>query len=194
MTVKGIQGHIAYPHLARNPIHEAAPVIAELVSTVWDEGNEHFPPTSFQISNIQGGTGAFNIIPGSVDIFFNFRFSTASTVESLKAGVVAALTRHRVEYELEWTLGGLPFLTPRGRLVDALSNAIHRVAGVTPMLSTGGGTSDGRFIATICDEVAEFGPLNATIHKLNEHVDVADIDRTHEIYFHTIEALLLGRE
>ncbi len=192
LLVKGVQGHIAYPHLAENPIHLVAPALAELSTTVWDHGNEYFPPTTFQVSNIHGGTGAFNVIPGTVDVYFNFRFATASTADSLKARVEAILHKHGLRYELGWTLGGRPFLTPRGRLVAALSAAIHEVAGITPELSTTGGTSDGRFIADVCDEIAEFGPLNATIHKLDEHVAIADIERLHEVYLRTLNHLLIG--
>ena len=192
LLVKGVQGHIAYPHLADNPIHRVAPALAELGATVWDQGNEYFPPTTFQVSNIHGGTGAFNVIPGTVDVYFNFRFATASTADGLKARVAAILDRHGLNYELTWTLGGRPFLTPRGKLVDALSAAIKQVAGVTPELSTTGGTSDGRFIADVCDEIAEFGPLNATIHKLDEHVAVADITRLHAVYLQTLKNLLIG--
>lgn len=192
LLVKGVQGHIAYPHLADNPIHRVAPALAELSATVWDQGNEYFPPTTFQVSNIQGGSGAFNVIPGSVDVYFNFRFATASTADGLKARVAAILDRHGLDHELTWTLGGRPFLTPRGKLVDALSAAIKQVAGVTPELSTTGGTSDGRFIADVCDEIAEFGPLNATIHKLDEHVAVADISRLHAVYLQTLKNLLIG--
>ena len=192
LLVKGVQGHIAYPHLADNPIHRVAPALAELSATVWDQGNEYFPPTTFQVSNIHGGTGAFNVIPGSVDVYFNFRFATASTAEGLKARVTALLDRYGLNYELTWTLGGRPFLTPSGKLVDALSAAIRQVAGVTPQLSTTGGTSDGRFIADVCDEIAEFGPLNATIHKLDEHVAVADISRLHAVYLQTLKNLLIG--
>lgn len=192
LLVKGVQGHIAYPHLADNPIHRVAPALAELSATVWDQGNEYFPPTTFQVSNIHGGTGAFNVIPGTVDVYFNFRFATASTADGLKARVQGILDKHGVNYELTWTLGGKPFLTPRGKLVDALSAAIKQVAGVTPQLSTTGGTSDGRFIADVCDEIAEFGPLNATIHKLDEHVAVADISRLHAVYLQTLKNLLIG--
>ena len=192
LTVKGIQGHIAYPHLTKNPIHLAAPAIAELAATVWDQGNEYFPPTTWQISNIHGGTGAANIVPGSVEIEFNFRFSTASTVDSLKAKVHAILDRHELKYELIWLLAGKPYLTPRGKLVDAASAAIKQVAGIETELSTGGGTSDGRFIADICPQVIELGPLNATIHKLNECVAVADLDTLSEIYFLTLKKLLIG--
>ena len=190
LTVKGIQGHIAYPHLAKNPIHMAAPAIAELAATAWDEGNEYFPPTTWQISNIHGGTGATNVIPGHVDILFNFRFSTASTVDSLKERVRAILGKHGLNYDLEWELSK-PYLTPRGDLVDAIGAAIESVTGIVPELSTSGGTSDGRFIADICPQVVEFGPLNATIHKLNECVAVADIEPLKEIYRRTLENLLV---
>ena len=193
LVVKGIQGHIAYPHLARNPIHEVAPVLSELAQMQWDEGNEYFPPTTWQISNIHGGVGASNVIPGTVQIDFNFRFSTASTVQGLQDRVHALLAAHDLEYDLAWTLGGKPFLTPRGELVNALTAAVHKVVGITPNISTSGGTSDGRFIAEICEQVAEFGPLNATIHQLNEYVAVSDMDKLTEIYFLTLEGLLLGK-
>jgi succinyl-diaminopimelate desuccinylase len=191
LTVKGVQGHIAYPHLVKNPIHLASPAIAELAATEWDKGNEYFPATSWQVSNIHGGTGATNVVPGTVDITFNFRFSTASTVESLKAKVHAILDKHGLEYELKWSLSGKPYLTPRGNLVDAVSDAIKTVTGITTELSTTGGTSDGRFIADICPQVIELGPVNATIHKLNECVSVADLDILSHIYFHTLENLLV---
>ena len=190
LTVKGIQGHIAYPHLAKNPIHIAAPAIAELASTHWDEGNEYFPPTSWQISNIQGGTGATNVIPGEVNLLFNFRFSTASTVEGLKAQVHGILDKHGLEYDLKWEQSGKPFLTPKGSLVTAVSQAIKSVTGIDTELSTTVGTSDGRFIADICPQVVELGPLNATIHKLNECVAVADIEPLREIYQQTLVNLL----
>ncbi|MDD5299963.1 MAG: succinyl-diaminopimelate desuccinylase [Gallionella sp.] len=190
LTVKGIQGHIAYPHLVKNPIHLAAPAIAELAATVWDNGNEYFPPTSWQVSNIHGGTGAANVVPGTVEIMFNFRFSTASTVDSLKSKVRAILDRHGLEYELCWELSGNPYLTPHGNLVDVVSAAIREVTGVTTELSTGGGTSDGRFIAGICPQVIELGPLNATIHKINECVAVADLDALSDIYYLTLRKLL----
>lgn len=191
LTVKGIQGHIAYPHLAKNPIHLAAPAIAELTQTRWDEGNEYFPPTTWQISNINGGTGATNVIPGEVTLLFNFRFSTASTVESLKARVHEILNRQDFDYDLKWEFSGKPYLTPRGSLVDAISNAIRTVVGIEPELSTSGGTSDGRFIADICPQVVEIGPRNATIHKLNEYVEVKDLEQLPEIYRLTLEHLLL---
>ncbi|MEP7154986.1 MAG: succinyl-diaminopimelate desuccinylase [Betaproteobacteria bacterium] len=194
LVVKGIQGHIAYPHLAKNPIHLAAPALAELAATVWDNGNEYFPATSFQISNIYGGTGAFNVIPGTVEVHFNFRFATASTRESLQSRTEEILKRHGLDFDISWTLGGRPFLTPHGALVDALSLAVKEVTGIQPALSTGGGTSDGRFIADICDQVAEFGPINATIHQLNEYVDVADVESLQEIYFRTLQKLLVPRD
>ena len=190
LTVKGIQGHIAYPHLAKNPIHFAAPAIAELARTKWDEGNEYFPPTTWQISNINGGTGATNVIPGEVMMLFNFRFSTASTVESLKARVHEILDRQNIDYDLRWELSGKPYLTPRGNLVEAISGAIKTVTGIEPQLSTSGGTSDGRFIADICPQVVEMGPRNATIHKINEYVEVKDLEQLPEIYRLTLENLL----
>lgn len=192
LTVKGIQGHIAYPHLAKNPIHLAAPAIAELAQTTWDNGDEYFPPTTWQISNINGGTGATNVIPGEVSILFNFRFSTASTVESLKARVHDILNRQGFDYDLRWEFSGKPYLTPRGSLVRAVSSAIRTVTGIEPQLSTSGGTSDGRFIADICPQVVEMGPRNATIHKLNEYVEVKDMEQLPEIYRLTLEDLLLG--
>lgn len=189
LVVKGIQGHIAYPHLVKNPIHLVAPAIKDLVNTVWDEGNEYFPPTSWQISNINGGTGATNVVPGEVEVLFNFRFCTASTEDSLKSRVLAILDRHALEYEISWEYSP-PYITPRGNLVEAISAAIEESYGVTPALSTTGGTSDGRFIADICKQVIEFGPLNATIHKLNECVAVADIEPLKETYRRTMEKLL----
>ena len=191
LVVKGIQGHVAYPEKVRNPIHLAAPALAELAATRWDEGNEYFPPTSFQISNIHAGTGATNVVPGTLDVLFNFRFSTASTVEGLQARVTALLDRHDLDYELHWTLGGRPFLTPRGRLVDTLAEAVRDVTGIAPELSTSGGTSDGRFIADICPEVVEFGPINASIHKIDEHVAIADLEPLTEIYAKALERLLM---
>ncbi|MCB1986218.1 MAG: succinyl-diaminopimelate desuccinylase [Burkholderiales bacterium] len=190
LTVKGIQGHIAYPHLAKNPIHLVAPAIAELAQIQWDEGNEYFPPTTWHISNINGGTGATNVIPGTVNMLFNFRFSTASTVESLKESVYATLDKHELEYELDWELSGRPFLTPDAELAAAMREAIIQVTAIEPQLSTSGGTSDGRFIADICKQVVEFGPCNESIHKLNEHVNVADIERLSAIYRITMEKLL----
>ncbi|MDP1996934.1 MAG: succinyl-diaminopimelate desuccinylase [Gallionella sp.] len=190
LTVKGVQGHIAYPHLVKNPIHLAAPAIAELAATEWDNGNEYFPPTSWQISNIHGGTGAANVVPGTVEILFNFRFSTASTVNDLKSRVHAILDRHGLEYDLRWELSGSPYLTQHGNLVDTVSAAIREVTGLKTELCTGGGTSDGRFIADICPQVIELGPLNATIHKINECVATADLDALSEIYHLTLVKLL----
>lgn len=190
LVVKGIQGHIAYPHLVKNPVHAIAPALAELAATVWDEGNESFPPTSWQVSNFHAGTGADNVVPASADILFNFRFSTASTPESLRTRVEALLERHNIERDLSWTLSGKPYLTPRGRLVDALSHSIRQTLGITPALSTSGGTSDGRFIATLCPQVVELGPLNATIHKIDECVSVADLDTLSILYERTLAQLL----
>ena len=191
LTVKGIQGHIAYPHLVKNPIHLASPAIAELAATTWDNGNEYFPPTSWQVSNIHGGTGATNVVPGTVEILFNFRFSTASTVDELKEKVHAILDKHGLEYDLLWEFSGKPYLTPRGNLVDAVIASIKQVQGIEAELSTSGGTSDGRFIADICPQVIELGPLNATIHKLNECVAVADLEALSEIYRLTLINLLV---
>jgi succinyl-diaminopimelate desuccinylase len=190
LSVMGVQGHIAYPHLARNPIHEVAPALAELVAMRWDEGNEFFPPTRWQMSNLHAGTGAGNVIPGALELMFNFRFSNESTPDGLKARVHAVLDRHGVDYQLDWTLGGETFLTPPGSLSQALSAAIHDETGVTTALSTTGGTSDGRFIARICPQVVEFGPINASIHKIDEHVAVADIERLKNIYRRTLVKLL----
>ncbi len=189
LTVRGIQGHIAYPQLARNPIHQALPALAELAATVWDQGNAFFPPTSWQISNIHGGTGATNIIPGDVVVDFNFRFCTESTAESLQQRVHAVLDRHGLEYDLRWTLGGQPFLTTPGELVAAVQQAIAGETGLSTELSTTGGTSDGRFIAQICPQVIELGPPNATIHKIDEYVVVADIEPLKNIYRRTLENL-----
>ena len=186
----GVQGHIAYPHLAENPIHTFAPALAELVAVRWDEGNAYFPPTSWQVSNIHAGTGASNVIPGEAVVDFNFRFSTESTPESLKTRVHALLDRHGLKYELAWTLGGEPFLTPVGDLSEAVSAAIRAETGLATELSTTGGTSDGRFIAKICPQVIEFGPLNATIHKIDERVEVASLDPLKNIYRDTLVRLL----
>ncbi len=190
LRVKGVQGHIAYPHLAKNPIHLAAPALAELVGIVWDQGNEHFPPTSWQMSNVHAGTGANNVIPGELVIDFNFRFSTESTPESLQQRLEDVLRQHGLDYHIDWTLGGRPFLTRRGPLVDAMAAAIAQVTGIATELSTTGGTSDGRFIAQICPQVVEFGPVNASIHKIDEHVRVADIEPLKDIYRGTLERLL----
>lgn len=190
LIVKGIQGHIAYPHLARNPIHQAAPALAELAAEVWDDGNEYYAPTSFQISNMASGTGATNVIPGHLALDFNFRFSTASTAEGLEARVHAILDRHGLDYDLQWTLSGQPFLTEKGTLSDALCAAIGEELGVQAELSTTGGTSDGRFIARICPQVIEFGPPNASIHKIDEHIELRYIDPLKNIYRRTLESLL----
>lgn len=190
LVVKGVQGHIAYPHLARNPIHLAAPALAELAAEKWDDGNEYFPPTSWQVSNIHAGTGANNVIPGELKVDFNFRFSTASTADGLEARVHAILDRHGLDYDLKWTLSGEPFLTPKGTLSDAICGAIKHELGVSTELSTTGGTSDGRFIARICPQVIEFGPPNASIHKIDEHIELRYIDPLKNIYRRTLEALL----
>ena len=190
LIVKGVQGHVAYPHLAKNPIHLLAPALAELASTHWDAGNEHFPPTSFQCSNIRAGTGATNVIPGSLELLFNFRYSTQSTRESLTQRLEAILRKHHVDYALVWTAHGEPFLTPKGRLVDVASAVIREVTGNEPVLSCEGGTSDGRFIARMCPEIVEIGPVNETIHKLNERVAVSDLASLASIYRRIVEQLL----
>jgi succinyl-diaminopimelate desuccinylase len=192
LTVNGVQCHIAYPERGRNPIHMAMPALAELASIEWDRGNEYFSPTSFQISDIHAGTGANNTIPGAMDVLFNFRFSTESTPDQLKARAQAVLDAHHVDYELTWTLSGAPFLSPRGGLVDVLGAAVTSITGVTPALSTSGGTSDGRFLAAVSREVVEFGPVNASIHAIDEHVRLADIAPLSGIYEQTIASLLTG--
>ena len=189
LTVKGVQGHIAYPHLADNPIHRLAPALADLVAIRWDEGNAFFPPTSWQVSNIHAGTGASNVIPGDCVVDFNFRFCTESTPESLQQRLQAVLDQHGLNYELKWTLGGRPFLTTPGTLVKAIEQAITDETGLKTELSTTGGTSDGRFIAQICPQVIEFGPPNATIHRVNEHVALSDIAPLKNIYRRTLEQL-----
>ena len=189
LTVKGIQGHIAYPHLAKNPIHDLAPALAELVAMEWDKGNEFFPPTTWQVSNVHGGTGATNVIPGAVVVDFNFRFSTESTVDSLKSRLLAVLAQHQLDFDLAWVVGGLPFLTTPGTLVNAVRDAIRAETGIETALSTTGGTSDGRFMAQICNEVIELGPTNATIHKINECLPVADIEPLKNIYRRVLENL-----
>ena len=189
LTVRGVQGHIAYPQLAKNPIHLAMPALAELGTIEWDRGNAFFPPTSFQASNIHAGTGATNVIPGNLVVDFNFRYSTESTPDSLKARVHDVLDRHGLDYQLDWVLGGLPFLTTPGELVGAVQQAIRAEVGVETELSTTGGTSDGRFISRICPQVVELGPVNATIHKIDEHVRVADIEPLKNIYRRTLEGL-----
>ncbi|MFW2073585.1 succinyl-diaminopimelate desuccinylase [Acinetobacter gerneri] len=190
LHVQGQQGHVAYPHLARNPIHEASKAIAELCETVWDHGNEYFPATSFQISNIHSGAGATNVIPGTMDVTFNFRYSTELTADILKARVIEILDRHQLQYTIDWTLSGLPFLTPVGELVNAARDAIREVTGTETELSTSGGTSDGRFIAPTGAQVLELGVLNATIHQIDEHVNVAELEPLAEIYEQILVKLL----
>ncbi len=191
LTVKGKQGHIAYPHLAVNPVHTFAPALAELTATEWDAGNEYFPPTGFQISNINGGTGATNVIPGTLNVKFNFRFSTESTEEGLKQRVHAVLDKHGVDYGLEWMCSGQPFLTEAGKLTDTARRAIAEVCGVEAELSTSGGTSDGRFIKAVADELIELGPSNATIHQINENVLLEDIPKLSAVYERMMADLLL---
>ncbi|MFP5460176.1 MAG: succinyl-diaminopimelate desuccinylase [Gammaproteobacteria bacterium] len=190
LTVRGLQGHVAYPHLARNPVHLFAPALAELASIDWDRGNEYFPPTTWQVSNLHAGTGATNVVPGELTVDFNFRFSTASTVEGLQQRVHELLDRHGLDYAIQWSVSGLPFLTPRGSLSDALSAAIAAETGVRAELSTTGGTSDGRFIAGICPQVVEFGPVNDTIHKIDENIEVAALEPLKNVYRRTLERLL----
>lgn len=190
LTIRGMQGHIAYPHLASNPIHLIAPALNELVQIHWDQGNAFFPPTSWQISNIHAGTGANNVIPGEVVIDFNFRFSTASTPDNLKQRLTAVLEKHNLNYEIIWQLGGEPFLTESGELTTALINAIQTECQLTPECSTTGGTSDGRFLAKICPQVIEFGPVNASIHKINEHIAISDMEPLKNTYRRTLEQLL----
>ena len=190
LTVKGKQGHVAYPHLAVNPIHTASKALAEMCETVWDNGNEYFPATTFQISNIQAGTGATNVVPGTMTVTFNFRYSTEVTAEQLKVRVLEILDRHQVDYDAQWTLSGLPFLTPVGELVNAATTAIKNVTGTDAELSTSGGTSDGRFIAPTGAQVLELGVLNATIHQINEHVNIEELDPLTDIYEQILEQLL----
>ena len=191
LTVNGVQGHVAYPHLAKNPIHLVAAAIAEMAQTTWDNGNEYFPPTTWQVSNFTAGTGANNVVPGAAHVRFNFRFATASTLESLQTRVHGILDRHGVPYDLEWSYDGRPFLTPKGDLVAALSKAIKTVTGLDTELSTTGGTSDGRFIADICREVVECGPTNASIHKINECIRLEELEQLPQIYLQTLKNLLL---
>ncbi|OWT55157.1 succinyl-diaminopimelate desuccinylase [Candidimonas nitroreducens] len=190
LTVKGLQGHVAYPQLARNPIHMVAPALAELAQTQWDQGNEYFPPTTFQVSNLHAGTGATNVIPGEAVLDFNFRYASCSAPADLQARVARVLDSHGLEYTLDWTLGGQPFLTPRGELSQALAGAIRDETGVATELSTTGGTSDGRFIARICPQVVEFGPINATIHQIDEHIRLDTLEPLKNIYRRTLERLL----
>ena len=189
--MQGVQGHVAYPHLADNPIHRALPALHALASETWDEGNEYFPPTSFQLSNINAGTGATNVIPGELEVLFNFRFSTESTERDLRERTEAILNAHGLQYSLSWNLSGQPFLTGQGELVDAVVSAIRAVTGRDTLLSTAGGTSDGRFIAPTGAQVVELGPVNASIHKRNEHVLVADLPQLSAIYQAVLENLLL---
>ena len=190
LTVKGVQGHVAYPHLVKNPVHLLAPALAELARTQWDKGNESFPPTSFQVSNIHAGTGAANVVPGSVAVDFNFRFSTESTDATLKSRVEAVLKKHGLDYSIDWVLGARPFLSRRGRLAQAVADAAKKHTGLSAELSTTGGTSDARFIIDICPEVIELGPVNASIHKLNEHISLAELEQLPRIYLETLRALL----
>ncbi|HWG77364.1 MAG TPA: succinyl-diaminopimelate desuccinylase [Steroidobacteraceae bacterium] len=190
LTVHGVQGHIAYPQFATNPVHRFAPALAELVSRVWDQGNEHFQPTSFQISNLNAGTGAPNVIPGELRTRFNLRYSPVQSLEGLKRTVEEILKRHEVNYSIEWYVSGEPFFTPPGTLSDAVSAAVRSITGLTPRLSTGGGTSDGRFIAPLGVQVVELGVVNASIHKVNESVSVGDIDVLHAIYLQALRNLL----
>jgi succinyl-diaminopimelate desuccinylase len=190
LTVHGVQGHIAYPQLARNPIHAIVPALAELARMHWDDGNDYFPPTSFQCSNIHAGTGATNVIPGSLELLFNFRYSTGSSRDSLSTRLEDVLRRHGVDYAVVWTAHGEPFLTPKGRLVDVASEVIRDVTGSVPALSCEGGTSDGRYIARICPQIVELGPVNATIHQLNERVAVADLEPLAAIYQRILARLL----
>jgi succinyl-diaminopimelate desuccinylase len=191
LMVHGVQGHVAYPQLADNPIHRLAPALADLAQTHWDDGNGDFPPTTWQCSNIHAGTGATNVIPGSLELKFNFRYSTASTRESLAERFESELRRHRLDYRLVWTGHGNPFLTRRGHLLDVVNASVRDVVSRTPTLSTAGGTSDGRFIADICDEIVELGPVNATIHKLNERVAIADLEPLSAVYRRVLERLIL---
>ena len=191
LTVKGVQGHVAYPHLAKNPIHLAAPALAELAAMRWDDGDEFFPPTTWQCSNLHSGTGATNVIPGALEVMFNFRYAPASTRESLQERLEAVLTRHGLDYALVWTGWGKPYLTPRGALVDVACAAIRDVTGVTAEVSCTGGTSDGRFIADICRQVVELGPVGASIHKLNERVKIADLTLLSRIYRGILDRLLV---
>ncbi|MBD1598070.1 succinyl-diaminopimelate desuccinylase [Pseudomonas typographi] len=190
LTVNGMQGHVAYPHLARNPIHLAAPALAELAAQHWDDGNAFFPPTSFQVSNLNAGTGATNVIPGTLTAQFNFRFSTESTVQNLQQRVATILDKHGLDWHIEWSLSGLPFVTEPGELLDAVAASIKAVTGRDTQPSTSGGTSDGRFIATLGTQVVELGPVNATIHQINERVLASDLEQLAEIYYHTLVRLL----
>jgi len=190
LKVKGIQGHIAYPELIKNPIHAVAPAIDDLVKTIWDEGNEYFPKTSWQISNINGGTGATNVVPGFVEILFNFRYSSASTADMLKSRFIEILKKHQLDYDIDWEHSGEPYLTEKGSLVNILSDAVEEISGTKPTISTTGGTSDGRFISKLCDQVVEFGPINESIHKIDENVIINDIETLKDVYKLTISKIL----
>ncbi len=190
LVARGIQGHVAYPHLARNPVHQVAPALAELAQTKWDAGNEHFPPTTWQISNIHAGTGAANVIPGSVEVDFNFRFSTQSTEASLRERVESVLKKHQLEYAVSWTLGAKPFLSKNGRLAKTVLDSAKKHSGRSAELSTTGGTSDARFLIDICPEVVELGPVNDSIHKLNEHIELSALEKLPRIYLDVLRALL----
>ena len=190
LVVRGIQGHVAYPEQVKNPIHLLAPALTEIAATTWDNGNEFFPPTSFQVSNLNAGTGAENVVPGSSEMLCNFRFSTASTERSLKERFEEVLKKHALEYTIAWTLGGKPFLSTPGKLTEAVKQSVQAHAGYSPQLSTGGGTSDGRFIIDICPEIVELGPVNASIHKLNEHIELAAFEKLPRIYLDILRSLL----
>ena len=190
LKVKGIQGHIAYPELIKNPIHDVAPAIDDLVKTIWDEGNEYFPKTSWQISNINGGTGATNVVPGFVEILFNFRYSSASTADMLKSRFIEILNKHQLDFDVDWQHSGEPYLTEKGSLVNILSDAVEEISGTKPTISTTGGTSDGRFISKLCDQVVEFGPINESIHKIDENVVIDDIETLKDVYKLTISKIL----
>ena len=190
LTVRGVQGHVAYPEQVKNPIHLLAPALAELAAIEWDRGNEFFPPTSFQVSNLNAGTGVENVVPGSALMLCNFRFSTASTEASLRTRFEEVLRKHRLDYAVAWTLGGKPFLSSKGRLIEAVQRSVQAHTGREPRLSTGGGTSDGRFLIDICPEIVELGPVNASIHKLNENIDLAALEQLPKIYLDTLRALL----
>ena len=191
LTVKGIQGHIAYPEKVKNPIHQIAPALDTLVKTTWDNGNEYFPETSWQVSNINGGTGATNVVPGYVEVLFNFRYSTSNTAEDLKSKVENVLKDYNLDFAIDWSHSGKPYLTEKGYLVDVLSESINHVTNIIPEISTTGGTSDGRFIADICNQVVEFGPLNESIHKINEHVHLDHVNKLKQIYQKALEKILL---
>lgn len=190
LVVAGIQGHVAYPESVRNPVHQVAPALAELAAERWDDGNEFFPPTTFQISNVRAGTGALNVVPGSCEIDFNLRFASVSTAESLMKRIENILHKHSLEFAIQWTVGALPFLTPPGDLSSSITRAILEVTGREPDMSTTGGTSDGRFISTFCSQVIEFGPPNASIHKIDEHIAISDLEPLKNVYRRTLELLL----